>query len=382
LIKPLLKGFLCVMKALAVVWVLTLILWTLYWFTAEDYQPAVNPALSLQLPSDFSGVDEDYEDPDCTISDCSWLNYLHNSVFEGTPNMELTEAADQGLQASLGTNEPQLKCIPENFGYTRAQAEAMFPHIGYPDCADKVGRNESVIQLDTTNNLLTMSCDGWYFLGPPASEERLGFWQYKDTPIKYKGPVKEEAAEWAYGTCEEGRVVDLEGAVYSHRPQPQVIARTKAKMEAMEAVQESVTQPLSVVMLTMDSVSRKQFYRKLPLTHQLLASVDPALFKVFDFKLHNVIGDNSLPNVYPVFTGKPLGTYDKNYNRIQDADMLGEDSIWSYLKEKVRLRQGWTTLLGAEFCDNYFSDGFGKKPDVDHLMTKFWCGAERFSGFK
>ena len=38
-------------------------------------------------------------------------------------------------------------------------------------------------------------------------------------------------------------------------------------------------------------------------------------------------------------------------------------------------------MFGTEFCDNYFSDGIGRKPDVDHILTKFWCAAERLSGY-
>lgn len=372
------------MNVLPVVWGISFIVWSVLWISSEDYQPAVDESQSLNAPNDIKSLQGEYYEPDCITQDCSWLTYRDNSGFSSNYSILLAESADQDLEAHLGVNEPRLKCNPESFGYTAEQAAEMFPYVGFPACSEKAGRKDSVVQLDTVNNLLTMSCPGWYFLGPPASDERLGYWQYRDAPKRYTGPVHEDKAEWVFGTCKEDRQVDLEGAAYSHRPKAEVLTRTQAAMRDMEQThsESDITKPLSVIMLTMDSVSRKQFYRKLPLTHSLLASVDPEQFKVFDFKIHNVLGDNSLPNVYPVFTGNPLGAYDKNKNRVQDADLLGEEAIWSYLRQRVTDMQGWTTLFGAEFCDNYFSDGFGKKPEVDHLMTKFWCGAERFSGFK
>jgi hypothetical protein len=46
------------------------------------------------------------------------------------------------------------------------------------------------------------------------------------------------------------------------------------------------TRPLSVVILTIDSLSRKQFYRKLPKTRDYLNSLSDEEFKVYDYKIH------------------------------------------------------------------------------------------------
>ena len=36
----------------------------------------------------------------------------------------------------------------------------------------------------------------------------------------------------------------------------------------------------------------------------------------------------------------------------------------------------------AEFCDDYFAQGIGQRPQVDHLSQRFWCAAESLSGYK
>jgi hypothetical protein len=48
------------------------------------------------------------------------------------------------------------------------------------------------------------------------------------------------------------------------------------------------------------------FFRKLPETHKYLNNIDPAAFKVYDYKIHQVMGDNSIYNVYPLWTGHRL----------------------------------------------------------------------------
>jgi hypothetical protein len=132
-------------------------------------------------------------------------------------------------------------------------------------------------------------------------------------------------------------------------------------------------------MLTIDSLSRKQFFRKLPRTKDYINSIDTQKFSVFDFKLHQIMGDNSLPNVWPIWTGTTLSramVAKKNENRVTDGDLTNGDGIWHYLREN-----GWVTMLGQEFCDIYFADGLGKRPKVDHLLNQFWCAAEKLSGF-
>lgn len=103
---------------------------------------------------------------------------------------------------------------------------------------------------------------------------------------------------------------------------------------------EASTRPLTVLVLTFDSVSRKHFYRTLPKTKEFLSALNPKKHRVFDFKIHNVQGDNSIPNVYPILTGRPLTSLfakERTERKQSQSDFIGEHSIWEYMKKRVIL---------------------------------------------
>ncbi len=79
-----------------------------------------------------------------------------------------------------------------------------------------------------------------------------------------------------------------EGAAYTHRKRKLLFTETKARMERIQedTNPNSATRPLSVVVLTVDSLSRKQFYRKLPKTRDYLNSLSDEDSKVYDYKIH------------------------------------------------------------------------------------------------
>jgi hypothetical protein len=55
--------------------------------------------------------------------------------------------------------------------------------------------------------------------------------------------------------------------------------------------------PLRIVYIVVDSFSRRHFYRKLPDTVQYLNSLNQdSDYRVFDFKLQNIRGKDSINN--------------------------------------------------------------------------------------
>lgn len=288
----------------------------------------------------------------------------------------------------MDPRDPLLSCVPTSFGYTRDQASRLFPYVGYPSCQSKTHTHHSIIDIDQSRESLLMNCSGgkgWYYLGNRWDEERLGYEAQQPRLREYTQEVQTEGAEWAYGTCSGVPSVKPEGAVYRLRPRPEVRQRVETDMRKLQKAAEyqhgeTQTRPLTVLMVVMDSLSRKHFYRKLNHTVDFLNQLDPDQTRVFDFKVHNVMGDNSLPNLYPVWSGRPiqpLSESAKTFNQKQHTDLLGEVSIWQYLE-----KQGFATMFLAEFCDNYFAAGIGRRPNVDHLAQRFWCAAESLSGYK
>lgn len=303
---------------------------------------------SLRMISHDRETTDDYSLPDCDRVTCSWLEYTDNAVFEASypSNMPLYEEADIDIVSLHPLTDPPIRCIPESFGYSKEQAAKVFPDVSFPSCDEVNKVKKDVLRIDMQTNTLTMTCPGFYWLGNGANEELLGKEQFRGEKIKYAGPVKLNDEEWAFGTCDPVKSTHVEGAAYSHRPREEVRQRVEETMQqlqkqAQETSGASQTHPLSVIMLTMDSISRRQFYRKLPKTHALLSAIDPSQFRVFDFKIHNVMGDNSLPNVWPVFTGKPLPSTNnnkRNRNKEQSRDLVTESSIWKYLRQQVRCK--------------------------------------------
>ena len=264
------------------------------------------------------------------------------------------------------------KCKPASFGYTEEQYWRIFPNKTFHRCNSS---NESIMKIE--NKTLTMNCKGWYYKGTPTNNESIGLTDYIPKAQLYKTPVRLEDTQWAYGSCKKSKKVG--GAAYKFYEIPEVKNRVKQTMTEMQQkydknkTSKGKTKPLTVINLFLDSISRKTFYRRLTKTIEFLNNLDREKFKVYDFKLHSVLADNSLPNLYPLWTGKHYKGKSKKVmqeNKLKKEDLIYSESVWKDLRDK-----GWVTAFGVEFCNHYFAYGIGRNPKVDHTISQFWCGA-------
>lgn len=260
--------------------------------------------------------------------------------------------------------------MPEKFGYSNEDAERLFPYKRFPRCVDRLKDKRPIMRIDLENNTLVMNCSntdfkGKFSLGCPYDNEELGLLDYTQQFIPYKGkPYQLTTEEFAYGTCKQDAEKDLEQAVYTHRPKPDLLQRN----------QQRTNTPLVILLLTLDSVSRRGFFRKLPETVKYLNSIDSDKYKVFDFKIHNVMGEYSANNVMPMLFGSvPF----KMHREILKGDPYYETSIWKTAKEN-----NFTTLLIDESCNEDLSRYFGRNPSVDHIGSYFWCAAMKYNDFR
>ncbi|CAG9334426.1 unnamed protein product [Blepharisma stoltei] len=348
----------------------------LLFFEIGSYSASITGSKELKLLDEYNLIDQWYEDD----SNREYFTFLSKRSSQSSANRTINELYRDSYMEIYKVQEDQ-KCIPESFGYTDEDSLLNFPRMNFPKCADKLNAHKTVIEIDVEKDQLIMNCpdgDGWYYLGCNQDDELIGEDNYHGKKQKYPGhPVKlKNNEEWAYGTC--GENFPLQGATYINRPKESSKERAKNIMKTIQAQMlntksESQTRPLTVLILTFDSISRMSFYRNLPKTQKFLSSLSPEKFRVFDFKIHNVMGDGSIPNVFPLISGRALESvskFDAEKNKKNKTDLLGSASIWNYLKSK-----GWVTLFGTEFCKDYFAKKLGRKPDVDHLMTGFWCAA-------
>mmetsp|Transcript_27771 Transcript_27771/g.27464 ORF Transcript_27771/g.27464 Transcript_27771/m.27464 type:complete len:106 (-) Transcript_27771:1191-1508(-) len=85
--------------------------------------------------------------------------------------------------------------------------------------------------------------------------------------------------------------------------------------------------PKIIFMLTLDSMSRRHFFRKMPKTIDFLNSLNhnESDYWAFDFKLHNILGPNSVGNQVPIFGGKDR--FVETFEGDQNVDYLGDKAL-------------------------------------------------------
>lgn len=321
----------------------------------------------------------------CNDPWCPSQTYIPNDKYlKANPDpFPLYSKASEDIFQNLSSQEYGPRCTPNTFGYDPKYAETIFPTKSFPKCQNT---KKSIIHIDQKTNKLYMDCEnGEYYKGVNVEDELIGYSQYKTKGQSYKNPVElDEDIEWAYGNCEKSQY-PAQAATYILKKNINSEEYAKVKMQKMQekmfnTYKSSETTPLTVLMISIDSMSRKHFYRKLPLTLKYLKSLNKNSYRVYDFKLHNIVGDNSIPNVYTILTGQSypyLSSYEEDQNIKAKDDLIRDISIWTYLREK-----GWVSLFGTEFCNDYFSYGLGRKPSVDHLSAKFWCAGKVLSGYR
>lgn len=295
-----------------------------------------------------------------------------DSLLEALPD-QFFYTDDLLIDSTQSLYKEDLECMPDPFGYSIEEGEAVFPKYPYPKCEEKYP-SRKVIWIDYDTNLLTMNCTGnykgHYVLGPlnsnrlVMSQEASKIW----TIHQYKEPVKvEDSVEFALGSCEENQASKFNDAFFM--PRFNSTAYDKAK---------SLTngRPKVILMLTIDSYSRRHFYRSLPKTVQFLQMLNlGSEFLAYDFKLHNILGASSVENQVPIFGGKE--NFQDNHPGDQEVDFVGDDAIWNILRNK-----GFVSYFGLENCDNYFPRSVGRRPNVDYGHNWFYCAAYQFSDYR
>ena len=257
-------------------------------------------------------------------------------------------------------------CVPTNFGYSTTAGEAVFPPYTYPPCSSSVTEKPPQITINTNTGNFSMECPRLMhksYVKNPKGLLHDGHYMYTDLAEKWKvqkgseGEMDLGDSEFVYGSCGDA----FTEAVHLPRFNASVYVKVKEEMER----RGYKGKPLSVILLTIDSFSRKHFYRKLNETVELLNAVKrEGKYSVFDFKLNNVMGGNSMDNMGPIFgnfTLKPLD--DPPYE-----DRLGPSSLWNIFREN-----GYATMLGFENCDFRFPASLGRILSVDHIVRNFYC---------
>ena len=290
------------------------------------------------------------------------VSLIPNSKFRYEPNPFAID--DTELLRGLG-----LTCMPDSFGYSEDKGIKIFPEFQYPKCSDKNRQNDTFIHIDRNSNTLYMNCpegkNKEFIVGPVDKRKivKSNEVYYKWKVNKYKSPTDASDIEFALGRCENNDFF-TQGTM---SPRFNKSAYT-------QAIPKVTKKPRIIYFLTLDSMSRRHFFRKMPRVIKYLNDLNKnSNFSVFDFKLHNILGPDSISNQVPLMGSK--SKYRREFKGDQNIDYLGEHALWSLLRD-----QGYISLLGLENCDNYFPGSLGRIPNVDYSVGPFYCAVQKYSG--
>lgn len=287
------------------------------------------------------------------------------------------------LPLEMGYDDPELvlsgtqslACLPRLFGYQQAKGLEVFPWVGYPSCRSLVTDPYPFLSLDYSSNHLRMNCtgSGTYVLGPidrrklVLRHEVESLWQIKAYP---GSPVPiDPMHEFAFGACDSDSQY-MQQAVYIPRYNASLHEAARTRMRELQ----SSGPPFSVLILVVDSFSRKHFFRKLPKTVEFLNKLKQGdEYHIADFYIHNIVGTNSVGNQAPLLGRNIQEEYIGDLNK----DFAGKWALWNLYKDK-----GFLTLFGLESCDNSFPRKLGRMPNIDYVSSPFFCAAYRLTNYK
>ena len=257
--------------------------------TPSRYSPSTSLSTVTPIYSYKSKAVSPDEKEEEYIENSNFLNYNKEFKIDDTEEIR---------------NISKLQCSPTNFGYSIKNGEMVFPKYDYPLCSEINPKPVPEMIFDYNSNLFSMDCKSgtpYYILEPIENKGRLYLYdEFVDIMEvnNYKKPVKLTRQEFAIGGCEKDQ---FNNAVHFPKFNKDLYVKTAEKMQSLNIKHK----PLIVMMLTIDSYSRRHFFRKLPETVKFLNSLNSTFpaFAAFDFKLHNIFGQSSVENMVPIFSG-------------------------------------------------------------------------------
>ena len=288
-----------------------------------------------------------------------------------------------GIDNTDTLNLSHYKCKPISFGYSVSDGKAVFPDFEYPSCSLYTGVKNSQVNLNRTKNSLRLKCksteQGYFFAGPIKGFNLMKFDRAVKFPIHhYKKPISARNIEYALAFCcnETLNTTDdqsrnkIDKTLVQHASMAPLFNETLYN----NSLKMLKKKPRIIFMLTLDSFSRRHFYRKLPKLVNFLNQSQKLLPKVavYDFLMQSTFSSKSITNQGPIFGG----TSYKKHRRPIGKDKIGKDSMWTFFKE-----QGYITFMGMDDCDPDFPAFLGDNINVDYSVRQFYCLAQQYSTF-
>lgn len=315
------------------------------------------------------------------------LNYtLVNQKPKYTPNPAFIQKHKKPEKFAMEDSKKLLNMtnsilsIPTLLGYPEKEGRKMFPYQRYPSCQRRNPPPRGLVKLDYKRGLLLMKCPGSfkgkYVLGPIKGKRftdnvrLMGKWHVR----LYRGPVKlKKEYDFVIASCiKDSRRFEL----FQHIPRfdPKIKKRAVDITRKIRAQTKVTKKPMVIAMITIDSFSRNHFFRKLHKTVRYLNKLEKKqTWKVTDFKLHNIIGPDTVENQAELFANGYHGYDPEKIGK----DQVGPSALWSRLAKK-----GFVSLFGVEACAYKMYYWVGNNPTADHISNPFFCANYRFTGYR
>ncbi|KAL1498107.1 hypothetical protein ABEB36_008961 [Hypothenemus hampei] len=136
----------------------------------------------------------------------------------------------------------------------------------------------------------------------------------------------------------------------------QVITVSESIRRKSKIQKQTTKKPISVLMIVIDSVSRLNFQRTMPLTKKFIIENE-----FYEFKGYNKVADNTYPNAMAFLTGL---NYRDSLNTCKPTEITGLNNcpfIWTNYSNA-----GYTTAYGEDWSQiatfNYLKKGFKDSP--------------------
>ena len=318
-------------------------------YSSSNLQVSTVYVSTLKITENNTYVEVDERDP----------ILLPNSIYRYEPQIfnidDTNELSKHGLL-----------CSPNSYGFSIEQGKKLFPDYTYPKCSDVTGIKQSSLHIDREKNQIFMTCgnnNGEFVYGPFNSNKLIVLGETKFHKSSGNGAVDYKNVEFGFGSCSDDKN-NFHNAVL------EPVFNKDAYNNALKRMEPG--KPTIIYFLTIDSVSRRHFFRKLPKTVDYfnnLKRLHPN-FVVYDYKLHSIFGQVSVENQVPIF-GR-VENFVHKFSGNQNIDKLGKHAIWNILREK-----GYISLMGLDECDYSFPESLGRNPNVDYMVREFYCYAQQ-----
>ena len=338
-----------------------------------DYFGEITPEEKNILKKQYSNI--------ITEIDSLYNHYPTKNIIEDiipwNEHYEEIELKSSLLYKENTVNPINISCTPYLYGYTDQLANELFKVKYWKDCPSF----NNIINVTQTE--ITVNCsDAEYATGGIENNQELGM---RDQQYNWKA-VKDNTVsfnnnEFIFIKCRRS----FKQAVRLNHFSEEASDRSKLIITKIERLLKfPMTKPIGIYLIMLDSVSRKHFYRNLPLTIDYLNSKlvnSTSDFLIYDFLINNNYDFHTTGNIIPILFGKHYESLLNITEKRIDKKNPKDNNAFKYIQDSSLLkyyeRLGYVTAFDWDTMKDNYNNYVGKRIYADHTPLNFWSAAKK-----